>query len=162
MFGMLRLRRYLTLSVLLPALCLAARPLHAQSATAVPKLDLDKLTGTWYQVARLPTRAEKKCLADGTVLYALNDKPRTFQVATFCTVKGGDKDDLGNSGQQDKLGTGFQGGTMSCQLRDRFWTRIVCWRHYDIVCRNRVELSNRPPHTPLHCAHCLCCKDHVC
>ncbi len=78
----------------------------AQSATAVPKLDLGKLTGTWYEIARLPIKSEKKCLSDGTVLYALNDKPNTFQTGTFCTVKQGDHADIGNSGKQDKAGDG--------------------------------------------------------
>ena len=78
----------------------------AQSATAVPKLDLDKLTGTWYQIAKLPVKAEKKCLSDGTVLYALNDKNKSFQTGTFCTIKGGEQDDITNSGKQDKQGTG--------------------------------------------------------
>ena len=78
----------------------------AQSATAVPKVDLDKLTGTWYQIAKLPVKAEKKCLSDGTVLYALNDKRRTFQIGTFCTIAGGDQDSSNTVGKLDKIGDG--------------------------------------------------------
>ncbi len=78
----------------------------AQKATAVPRLDLDKLTGTWYQIARLPVKAEKKCLSDSTVLYALNDKPNTFQAGTFCVIKGGDLNSNNQSGKMDKAGDG--------------------------------------------------------
>ncbi len=79
---------------------------RAQSATAVPKLDLNKLTGTWYQIAKLPVESEKKCLSDSTVLYALGDKPNSFQAGTFCTVKGGDLDSINQSGKMSKAGDG--------------------------------------------------------
>lgn len=81
-------------------------PAHAQKATAVTKLDLDKLTGTWYQIAKLPVKSEKKCLSDNTVLYALNDKANTFQIGTFCTIKGGDQDNINDSGKMDKAQDG--------------------------------------------------------
>ena len=77
-----------------------------QRASAIPSLDLDKLTGTWYQIAKLPTKAEKNCLSDGTVLYALNNKRDTFQIGTFCTVKGGDQDSRTASGKMDKVRDG--------------------------------------------------------
>ena len=92
----------LTLALSLTSLCAA----HAQSATAVPKLDLDKLTGTWYQIAKLPVKAEKKCLSDNTVLYALNDKRDSFQIGTFCTIKGGDHNNINDSGKMDKARDG--------------------------------------------------------
>lgn len=89
---------------LVAALWLGAGPavVHAQSATAVPQLDLDKLTGTWYQIAKLPTKSEKKCITDETVLYALSDKRDTFQAGTFCIVKHGDHDNINNSGRMSK------------------------------------------------------------
>lgn len=81
---------------------LATAAASAQRATAVRRLDLDKLTGTWYEIAKLPIKAEKKCLSDDTLLYALSDKANTFQIGDFCTVKGGDHDNINNSGKQDK------------------------------------------------------------
>ncbi len=104
----MHIRRFVTHGVLgLASFLLAAAPeVSAQAASAVAKLDLDKLTGTWYQIAKLPVKAEKKCLSDGTVLYALSDKPGSFQTGTFCTLKGGDHNDITNSGKQDKAGDG--------------------------------------------------------
>ena len=85
----------------------------AQRVTAVPRLNLNQFTGTWYEIARLPTKPEKKCLSDGTVLYAPNDKPRTFQVGTFCKVTGGNVSSFNNAGRQDKQKNG--------QLKLRHW-----------------------------------------
>ena len=99
----------LTRAALTLALSLApllARPALAQKATPVPRLDLDKLTGTWYQIAKLPVKSEKKCLSDNTVLYALNDKRDSFQIGTFCTIKGGDHDNINDSGKMDKARDG--------------------------------------------------------
>lgn len=100
------MRRSTFLAAALLGLCVPVLPMAAQSATAVPKLDLNKLTGTWYQVAKLPIKSEKKCISDGTVLYALSDKARSFQAGTFCTIKGGDQNDINAAGQQDKAGSG--------------------------------------------------------
>ncbi len=85
---------------------LGPAPARAQRATALPALDLNKLTGTWYQIAKLPVKSEKNCLSDGTVLYALSDKRDTFQMGTFCTIKGGDQNDITNSGKMDKARDG--------------------------------------------------------
>lgn len=63
---------------------------NAQSASAIPKLDVDQFTGTWYEVARLPNKAEKKCTSDAMVLYAEGDKPRRMQVVNTCRIKGDD------------------------------------------------------------------------
>lgn len=96
----------LTCAALTLALGLTTLGARAQRATAVPRLDLDKLTGTWYEIAKLPIKSEKKCLSDGTVLYALSDKPNSFQTGTFCTIKHGDHANIGNSGKQGKAGDG--------------------------------------------------------
>ena len=87
--------------VILPQSAAAAGPV-----SAVPRLDLSRYMGQWYVVARIPTKKEKRCLSDNLVLYALGEKPRTFQMGTFCTVKGGNPDDLNTTGKMDKLGTG--------------------------------------------------------
>ena len=88
------------------ALALTSLAATAQHATAVPQLNLDKLTGTWYQIAKLPIKAEKKCLSDGTVLYALNDKANTLQIGTFCTVKGGEQANSNSTARLDKAHDG--------------------------------------------------------
>lgn len=93
-------------AVLLSVLLAGAPVAAAQSVSAVPRLDLQKYVGVWYVVSRIPTKAEKRCLSDNMVLYALGDKARTFQMGTFCTVKGGNPDDLNKTGKMDKKGDG--------------------------------------------------------
>ena len=78
----------------------------AQTVTAVPKLDLNKYMGTWYELARLPDRAEKKCEANVEVLYALGDKKGTFQMGTTCDLKDGTPDEYDGTGKIDKAGDG--------------------------------------------------------
>ena len=78
----------------------------AQTVTAVPKLDLNKFMGTWYELARLPNRTEKKCVANVKVLYALGDKKGTFQMGTSCDLKDGTPDEYDGTGKMDKAGDG--------------------------------------------------------
>ena len=59
----------------------------AQRVTPVPTLDLTKFSGTWYEIARLPTKAEKKCTGDNLTLYALDDKANHFSVVNTCSLK---------------------------------------------------------------------------
>lgn len=91
--------------LVLGLLCLPSHAM-AQRAAAVPRLDLHRYMGQWYVISRIPTKAEKRCLSDNLVLYAIGERPRSFQMGTFCTVKGGNPDDLNASGTMDKRGTG--------------------------------------------------------
>ena len=45
-------------------------------------------------------------MSDVTVLYALADRKRGFQIGTFCQLKDGTPDEYDNTGEGDKLGTG--------------------------------------------------------
>ena len=82
------------------------RRMVAQKVTAVPKLDLNQYMGTWYELARLPNKTEKKCVANIKVLYALGDKKGTFQMGTSCDLKDGTPDDYDGTGKMDKVGDG--------------------------------------------------------
>ena len=62
-------------------------PAAAQAATPVPKLDPNRLIGSYYEIARYPIRRERQCLSNEMVLYALGDKRNSFQVVTACEVK---------------------------------------------------------------------------
>ena len=78
--------------------------LHAQHATPAPSLDLTRLPGVWFEVARLPDKAEKHCVSDATLLYALNDKPRTIQIVATCRLKDGSSQVRNTSGKSaDKI-----------------------------------------------------------
>ena len=63
--------------------------MQGQTVTPVPKLDLNRFTGTWYEIARLPGKIEKNCASDVFSLVAIGDKTNQFQVVISCTVKKG-------------------------------------------------------------------------
>ncbi len=88
--------------LLLPAMGQAA----GGAVTAVPKLDLNRYMGTWYEIARLPSKTERRCVKDVQVLYALADKKGNFQLGTTCRLKNGTPDDYDNTGKIDKAGDG--------------------------------------------------------
>jgi apolipoprotein D and lipocalin family protein len=94
-------------AALIAALSLAPIPsAHAQSAAAIPKLDPTRLTGTYYEIARYPIKREKQCLRNEMVLYALGDKPRSFQIVTSCQVKEDNSEFWNKSGKLDKAANG--------------------------------------------------------
>lgn len=78
----------------------------AQKVTAVPKLDVNQYMGVWYEMARLPTRIEKNCVSDPTMLYALGTKARSLQIGIFCKTKDGSSDEWDAKGKMDKSGDG--------------------------------------------------------
>jgi len=56
----------------------------AQTVSAVPKLDFNQFTGSWYEVARFPNKREKNCTGDVVEVIALGDKPKQLQIVTSC------------------------------------------------------------------------------
>ena len=82
--------------------CLAT----GQTVSAVPQIDLKQYMGVWYEIARFPVKLEKRCVGDGKVLYALGDKPRSFQMGTSCRLKNGSPEEWDASGKMDKQGDG--------------------------------------------------------
>ncbi len=78
-----------------------------QQASAVPALDLNRFFGTWFEIARLPNRAEKKCVGDAFQMYASAYKPAHFQVVDSCTLKDRSKDVRNINGKRaSKTGDG--------------------------------------------------------
>lgn len=60
--------------LLLPLLLLASAPALAQRPLkAVPELDLERYSGTWHEIARLPMYFQRKCARDVTATYTLLD-----------------------------------------------------------------------------------------
>ena len=103
----MKIRRFATKTLLALALLLPAMHVQAaQPATAVPKLDLNRLMGTWYQQARLPNKAEKNCASDGLILYSLADKNLHFQIVLSCALKTGTPDARNKDGKASKTGDG--------------------------------------------------------
>jgi apolipoprotein D and lipocalin family protein len=84
-------------------------------------LDLDRFTGTWYEVARLPNRREKTCVRDNMVLYALGDKRNTFQVVTACEIKAGNSDAWNDKGKASPTGDGRLKLSRLLFLSSKYW-----------------------------------------
>ena len=59
----------------------------AQTPTPVPQLNLNRLSGQFYEIARLPNKPEKKCVGNAIALYDLGDKMGRFQVVWSCLQK---------------------------------------------------------------------------
>jgi apolipoprotein D and lipocalin family protein len=66
-------RVWLAMISLATGLLMAALPPSAaaqQRLLAVPKVDLQRYAGTWYELARLPNRFQSDCVSDVTATYA--------------------------------------------------------------------------------------------
>lgn len=93
----------------------------AQSAGAVPKLDLNRFVGVWYEMARLPNKMEKRCKQNDTILYALGTKDGTFQMGIFCKVKPDLSNEWDANGKMDKSGDGRLKVTHLWPFHKKFW-----------------------------------------
>jgi apolipoprotein D and lipocalin family protein len=99
------LTKALTGAALLAALAIP-HPASAQAVAAVPRLDLTNFMASWYEVAGFPVKAQKHCLSNLLVLYALGDKQNSFQVVTSCQIKDDNPDYWNASGKLDPTGSG--------------------------------------------------------
>lgn len=55
-----------------------------------PKVDLQKYSGVWYEIARLPNKFQKDCASDVTATYTLSPD-RTIKVLNRCREAGKSK-----------------------------------------------------------------------
>jgi apolipoprotein D and lipocalin family protein len=79
----------------------------AQSVTPVPSLDASRFLGTWFEIARLPDGAEKKCVGDAFMTYASDYKKGSFQIVDSCKRKDGTQNVRNRNGKRaDKIGDG--------------------------------------------------------
>lgn len=97
------------------------RAAAGQSASAVPKLDLNRYMGVWYEMARTPNKMEKKCKENDTILYALGTKDRSFQMGIFCKIKPDVAIEWDANGKIDKNGDGRLKVTHLWPFRKKYW-----------------------------------------
>ncbi len=62
------------------------------TAAAVPQLDPKQFVGSWFELAHLPNKKEKACIADALTLFTLVDKPFRFAQVDSCRLKDGTTD----------------------------------------------------------------------
>jgi apolipoprotein D and lipocalin family protein len=98
-----------------------SHPASAQAVTAVPKLDLTQYIGTWYEMARYPIKREKECTGDEMMLYALGDKPNSFQLVTSCSIKDDNSDSWNAKGKQNKAGDGQLNAGSIWPFTTKYW-----------------------------------------
>lgn len=55
----------------------------------VPSIDVNRYCGTWYEIARLPNRFQKKCVSDVTANYTLLEDG-TLRVVNRCRTETGE------------------------------------------------------------------------
>ncbi|NQT25000.1 lipocalin family protein [candidate division KSB1 bacterium] len=72
-------------------LFLANNPITATEPQVVESVDLDRYTGLWFEIARIPNRFQKQCTAGTTARYTLmEDGP--IRVVNSCYKEDGSKD----------------------------------------------------------------------
>ncbi len=59
------------------------------AATAVPQLDSQRFVGSWFELAHLPDKKQKSCVADALTLFTPVDKPYRFAQVDSCRLKDG-------------------------------------------------------------------------
>ena len=82
------------------ALVLAAAALLAGCGSSGPKItpttvdhvDLDRYTGTWYEIAKIPNRFQDQCINHTTATYTLRDDGR-IDVLNRCQTESGEYDE---------------------------------------------------------------------
>ncbi len=78
------LARMVLIPLLAAAIASGSRPaLAAEPLPVVPGLDLDRYTGTWYEIARYPNFFERSCARDVTANYTRN-ADGTITVVNAC------------------------------------------------------------------------------
>jgi apolipoprotein D and lipocalin family protein len=119
------LRTAATGLILFTCLVAAIPRAAAQAATPVPKLDPDRLIGTYYEIARYPTRREKPCLGNEMVLYALGDKRNALQIVTTCQVKNANSDFWNSKGKFDLAGDGRLKLSWIWPFTQKYWVLAI-------------------------------------
>lgn len=126
--------KYLTpllLSALLVACAVAqAEPAAASRVVPIPRLDVPRYMGTWYEIAKYPNRFQKDCAGFTTATYTLQPD-KTVQVANRCRRADGTPDEAIGSARQI-------GGPASTTLKVRFAPRWLSflpmvWGDYWVI-----------------------------
>jgi len=116
------MRKVFGIGLLCLSLLTLAPAVKAQEVTPVPKLDLNKFTGTWYEMARYPNKRQKNCTKDAIVLIAKADKTDHIQIVTSCDTKTPYADVRNGTGKaQDKSGDGKLKVSYMWPFTSKYW-----------------------------------------
>ena len=88
------MKRIITISftLILATLSAFAQSSGAQPVTAVPKVDLNKYAGEWYEIAKYPNKFQDKCVGNTSAIYTLKTDGK-IEVLNRCLEKDGTVND---------------------------------------------------------------------
>jgi len=61
---------------------------QSQDLSTVDSVDLDRYTGTWYEIAKIPNRFQKKCAKNTTATYKLMENGKIRVINECITAEG--------------------------------------------------------------------------
>jgi apolipoprotein D and lipocalin family protein len=78
--------------IIVPATLSDSNPKDAPRVTTVTKVDLERYSGLWYEIAKIPNRFQKQCARGVTAEYVLREDGR-LTVVNRCIKTNGDIDE---------------------------------------------------------------------
>lgn len=84
------MKRLITISftIILATLSFFAQSTKETPVRTVPSVDLNKYSGTWYEIAKYPNKFQKNCVANTTATYTLKGEDK-LEVLNRCMEKDG-------------------------------------------------------------------------
>jgi len=84
------MKRLITISftIILATLSFFAQSTKETAVQTVPSVDLNKYSGTWYEIAKYPNKFQKNCVGNTTATYTLKGEGK-IEVLNRCLEKDG-------------------------------------------------------------------------
>ena len=84
------MKRLITISftIILATLSLFPQSTKPRAVSTVPSVDLNKYSGTWYEIAKYPNKFQKNCVGNTTATYTLKVEGK-IEVLNRCLEKDG-------------------------------------------------------------------------
>lgn len=93
-----------------------------QRPIPVAQLDGSKFLGIWFEMAHLPDRPEKKCVANALMMFAARYKSGQFQIVDSCKLKDDSENVRNRTGRRaDPKGDGRLKVTTFWPFYARYW-----------------------------------------
>ena len=94
------MKRLITISftIILATLSFFAQSSKPAEVLTVPSVDLNKYSGTWYEIAKYPNKFQKDCVGNTTATYTLKGEGK-IEVLNRCLEKDGTVKDAKGSGK---------------------------------------------------------------
>ena len=115
----------------LPAMFAYAQDQSTKELTVVPSVDLNKYSGMWYEIARLPNRFQKQCIGDVTATYFIQDDG-TIKVINRCRNEKGKIEEA--EGQAKRVSDDSSNAKLKVRFAPKFLSFLpFVWGNYWII-----------------------------